>query len=158
MVLQATRLDSYLRLDKTSLVPSRLSRLLLPFLFQPVVSSGVPCSQGLRNEPKEPACARTAAEWSDLSVSCVFRWQITKQMCRKNNWKQKKCSVPVEWHLQLTSFFKTTGLISLYKKVQFDWDSVRQSALEGKGAGIVRNLIVPHFGRNKCLYTFRNWL
>lgn len=110
-----------------------------------LVSSRVPCSQGLRNEPKEPVCARTAAEWSDLSVSCVFRWQTTKQMRRKNNWKQKKCSVPVEWHLQLTSFFKTTGLISLYKKVQYDWESVGQSALEGKGAGIVRNLIVTPF-------------
>lgn len=47
--------------------------------------------------------------------------------------------------MQLTSFFKTTGLISLYKKVQYDWDSVGQSALEGKGAGIVRNLIVTPF-------------
>ena len=62
MVLQATRIDSYLRLDKTSLVPSRLSGLLLPFLFRHAFLARKDCVTSQRNwsvrvlQPSEAIC------------------------------------------------------------------------------------------------------
>ena len=45
----------------------------------------------------------------------------------------KQCSATLTYRLRL---------ILLYKKVQYDWHSMGQSALEDKGAGIARILIV----------------
>lgn len=90
MVLQATRLDSYLQLDRTSLVPSRLSRLLLPFLFRHAFLARKDCVTSQRNrsvrvlQPSEAICRSRAFSDDKLPNKCVEKITENKKVRRSS--------------------------------------------------------------------------
>ena len=90
MVLQATRIDSYLRLDKTSLVPSRLSGLLLPFLFRHAFLARKDCVTSQRNrsvrvlQPSEAIYRSRAFSDDKLPNKCVEKITENKKVQRSS--------------------------------------------------------------------------
>ena len=90
MVLQATRLDSFLQLDRTSLVPSGLSRLLLPFLFRHAFLARKDCVTSQRNrsvrvlQPSEAICRSRAFSDDKLPNKCVEKITENKKVQRSS--------------------------------------------------------------------------